>query len=141
VCKAFLLTLCGSMPLVQAAVRAEAAKPICATCHPRETAAFLSTSMSRSITTPEVTAPGRVAHELSDSVIGIDFPDRRMRHTLFEKGLTAAFPITYQIGSGKRGRSYAVELHKLFVGVSGIVVQGPRLGRVTGIRKSAASRL
>lgn len=66
--------------------------------------------MGQSLGVPNPLLPGRVRQESSGSDISIEIHDGRMIHRLSERGLTAEYPITYQIGSGVRGRSYAVDI-------------------------------
>ncbi len=88
---------------------AHAASP-CAACHSQETARFLSSAMGKSISAPEPLPPGRVVHDASGSVISIRTQNGRMIQNLAERGLTADYSIAYQIGSGAKGRTYAVEI-------------------------------
>src|SRR5579884_969545 len=87
-----------------------AAQVVCSRCHPNETALFLKSPMGRSLTRSEWVGPGRVEHEVSGSSITITEKKRQMIHTLTERGLTAEFPVAYQIGAGTKGRSYVVRI-------------------------------
>lgn len=66
--------------------------------------------MGRSIGAPEVLTPGRVAHQASHSVLSVEYRRGRMFQVLSEGGLTAEYPVAYQIGSGRKGRTYAVQI-------------------------------
>jgi predicted CXXCH cytochrome family protein len=66
--------------------------------------------MGRSIGAPETIAAGRVNHPASGSVLSAEYREGRMFHVLAERGLTAEYPVAYQIGSGTKGRTYAVHV-------------------------------
>ncbi len=66
--------------------------------------------MGRSIAPPDPLPPGRVVHGLSGSVITIDSDGAQMIHRISERGLTAEYPVAYQIGSGRKGRTFAVQI-------------------------------
>jgi hypothetical protein len=83
--------------------------PICANCHPKETAAFLNSRMGNSIAPPTPLDGGRVSRS-SRLAITISERDGRMVHSLTENGLTADYPIAYQIGVGKVGYTYIVRI-------------------------------
>jgi hypothetical protein len=89
---------------------ARGAAPACSACHPRETALFLSSPMGNSLAPAEPLPPGRIAHQPSGSVITIAEENGRMIHRLTERGVTAEYPIAYQIGRGIKGRTYAVRV-------------------------------
>jgi predicted CXXCH cytochrome family protein len=95
-------------------VCAQAAPPVCAGCHPRETARFLQSYMGNSIAPPQPEGDGRATHEASGGVITIEQRDGRMIHRLTEAGLTNEYPIDYQIGANLFGRSYIVRIGDYF---------------------------
>ena len=66
--------------------------------------------MGNSIDPPEPRPPAVVKHDLSGSVIDIEERNGRMIHRVTENGLTAEFPIDYQIGDGLAGFSYLVRM-------------------------------
>jgi hypothetical protein len=66
--------------------------------------------MGRSIGPPETIAAGRVTHQASQSVLSAEYRQGRMFHVLAERGLTAEYEVAYQIGSGTKGRTYAVQV-------------------------------
>ncbi len=66
--------------------------------------------MGKSLGPPTPLPAGRVQHERSGSVITIEQRDAGMVHRLAERGLTAEYPIAYQIGAGKLAHSYVVEV-------------------------------
>ena len=66
--------------------------------------------MGRSVGPPEAIASGRVTHQPSGSVMSVEYRAGRMFHILSERGLTAEYPVAYQIGSGIKGRTYAVQV-------------------------------
>jgi Tetratricopeptide repeat len=66
--------------------------------------------MGRSIGPPETIAAGRVTHQASQSVLSAEYRKGRMFHVLSERGLTAEYEVVYQIGSGTKGRTYAVQV-------------------------------
>ena len=84
--------------------------PICATCHAKETARFLQTGMGNSLSPPVLLAGGQILHGRSGSTIDVTVRNGRMFHRLSERGLTAEYPVAYQIGSGKAGRGYIVQV-------------------------------
>jgi predicted CXXCH cytochrome family protein len=66
--------------------------------------------MGRSIGTPEALPAGRIEHSLSGSVITSESYQGQMTHRIAERGITAEYPVAYQIGSGRRGRTFAVQI-------------------------------
>ena len=66
--------------------------------------------MGRSIGPPQVIATGKVTHSASGSNLSVEYRGRRMFHILSERGLTAEYPMALQIGSGNKGRTYAVKI-------------------------------
>jgi hypothetical protein len=65
--------------------------------------------MGNSIGPPVALPGGRITHELSGSVITVEQRDRQMIHLLVQR-LTAEYPIAYQIGAGRVGYSYIVQI-------------------------------
>jgi len=66
--------------------------------------------MGRSIGPPEPLPSAQITHEESQSTIAVEFKNGRMIHRLVERGLSAEYPIAYQIGSGRRGRTFAAQI-------------------------------
>jgi len=66
--------------------------------------------MGKSIGPPEAIDPGRVTHTVSGSVLSSETRNGRMFHVLSERGLTAEYAVAYQIGSGIKGRTFAVQV-------------------------------
>lgn len=64
--------------------------------------------MGKSVGPPDVLPDGRVTYERSGSVVTIEQRGAGMVHRLLERGLTAEYPIEYQVGAGKLARSYIV---------------------------------
>jgi predicted CXXCH cytochrome family protein len=85
------------------------AKPICGSCHPKETAAYSKSVMGNSLIPPQSLPPGRVTHQASDTVITTEQRNGNMIHSIAERGLTAEYPIKYQIGGGLMGRTFMIE--------------------------------
>jgi predicted CXXCH cytochrome family protein len=83
---------------------------VCASCHARETAAYLKSRMGHSIAPPEPLASGNFARKASKIEIAISQRDGRMIHSLTQNGLTAEYPVAYQIGAGKVGYTYIVRI-------------------------------
>jgi predicted CXXCH cytochrome family protein len=83
---------------------------VCAPCHARETAAFLKSRMGNSIAPPAPLGQGNVTRKASRIEISISDRDGRMIHSLTEGGLTAEYPVAYQIGAGKIGFTYIVRI-------------------------------
>ena len=90
--------------------RAADGAAVCAKCHPAETARFEASAMGRSIGKPEFIAPGRSTQETAGAVLSSGFVGGRMVHRLSERGVTAEYPVAYQIGNGTKARSYAVQI-------------------------------
>lgn len=86
------------------------AAPVCATCHPKETARYLETGMGNSLLPAAPIAGGQIFHKRSESRIDVSVRDGRMVQRLSEAGLTAEYPMAYQIGSGKAGRGYIAHI-------------------------------
>jgi hypothetical protein len=84
--------------------------PVCAKCHAKETAAYLKSPMGNSIAPPTPLAAGRVARKASKIEMSIEEREGRMIHSLTENGLSAEYPIAYQIGAGKVGYTYIVRI-------------------------------
>jgi predicted CXXCH cytochrome family protein len=82
----------------------------CAACHARETAAYLKSRMGHSIAPPEPLAGGTFSRKASRIEISISERDGRMIHSLTQNGLTADYPVAYQIGAGKVGYTYIVRI-------------------------------
>jgi Doubled CXXCH motif (Paired_CXXCH_1)/Tetratricopeptide repeat len=82
----------------------------CAACHAKETTEFLKSPMGNSLASPSPLAGGHVARENSGLEISISDREGRMIHSLSTKGLTAEFPVAYQIGAGKIGYTYMVRI-------------------------------
>lgn len=66
--------------------------------------------MGQSIVPPRALPPAHVTHELSQSVLTSDQRNGRMVHRLSERGLTAEYPVRYQIGGDFMGRTYIVRV-------------------------------
>src|SRR5262249_14363287 len=82
----------------------------CAVCHPGEAARFLASPMGRSIGPPQSIGTGTVTHSASGSALSVEYRDGRMFHLLSELGLKAEYQVAWQIGSGIKGRTYAVQI-------------------------------
>lgn len=94
-------------PLLLIALTAQAR---CATCHPREVAAFEQSSMGRSVSTDAPQPDGRVEHKLSHSTVTITHRGQQMVQRLDAGGLRAEYPVAYAVGAGKAGFSYLVRI-------------------------------
>ena len=66
--------------------------------------------MGKSFQPPENIGTGKVSHAPSGSAMSVEYRNGRMVHVLNERGLTAEYPVAYQIGSGIKGRTYAVQI-------------------------------
>jgi predicted CXXCH cytochrome family protein len=88
----------------------QAAAPDCATCHAEQSARFVATAMGKSLIAPENLSAAEITHERSRSVITIEYRNRHMVHALSESGLTAEYPIRYQVGGGLIGSSFLVQI-------------------------------
>src|SRR5689334_3945880 len=83
---------------------------ICASCHPKETAAYLKSPMSASVQQPSQLAASHIQHKPSGSEISITYRDGRMIHALTSNGLTAEYPVASEIGAGTVGHTYLVRI-------------------------------
>ena len=83
---------------------------VCATCHPKEAARYRQTGMGQSLIAPASLPAGRITHPTSDSVITTEQRNSQMFHSLSERGLTAEYPVRYQIGGALMGRTYMVQI-------------------------------
>lgn len=83
---------------------------VCAPCHAKETAAFLKSPMGNSLAPPSPLPGGHVARKNSGIEISISDREGRMIHSLSTNGLTAEYPVAYQIGAGKIGYTYMVRI-------------------------------
>ena len=86
------------------------AQPPCKSCHPAQAARFYASSMGRSLGVPEFLPAGRVEHPPSGSVVTSEWQQGRMTHRIMEGGITALYTVAYQIGSGRRGRTFAIQI-------------------------------
>ncbi|MGC2661579.1 MAG: cytochrome c3 family protein [Bryobacteraceae bacterium] len=82
----------------------------CATCHPKEAKRFLASPMGQSIGPTDDVGGGHVQQQSSGSDVWIEVRHGQMTHRLSERGLTAAYPVAYQVGYGVRGKSYLVNV-------------------------------
>jgi predicted CXXCH cytochrome family protein len=83
---------------------------LCVHCHPKATAAYLKSPMGNSIAPPTALPGGHVTRQSSGIEISIAQRDGHMIHSLSVNGLTAEYPIAYQIGAGKVGYTYLVRI-------------------------------
>src|ERR1035438_2263734 len=95
-------------PLLAAA--SDASVQVCAPCHAREAAQLLKSPMGSSLAPPSPLAGGHVARKNSGIEISISDREGRMIHSLSANGLTAEYPVAYQIGAGKIGYTYMVRI-------------------------------
>ncbi|MBV9225732.1 MAG: hypothetical protein JOY85_17000 [Acidobacteriaceae bacterium] len=89
---------------------AEVAKNACASCHPKESARWAASAMGQSMVSPAPLPSAHVVHELSQSMLRSEQHNGQMVHTLSEQGLTAEYPVRYQIGGDFMGRTYLVQV-------------------------------
>ena len=87
---------------------------VCAACHPKQTAAYLKSPMGNSLAPPTLLGSGHVQRPGSGVEISIAERDGRMFHSLSERGLTAEYPVAYQVGAGKIGYTYMVRTGDYF---------------------------
>jgi cytochrome c554/c'-like protein len=81
---------------------------VCKTCHPKETARFLEIPMAHSLEAPKLRPNSSTIHSPSGSIIELLDRGGVMYHQLSERGLVAAYPVKYQLGSGKGGHAYLI---------------------------------
>ncbi len=91
-------------------ISAQTVSPPCKTCHPLETVRFLASPMGRSLGPADVIPAGRATHAPSGSVLTADFRKGKLFHTLAERGVTAEYPVAFQLGRGVKARTYAVRI-------------------------------
>jgi predicted CXXCH cytochrome family protein len=82
----------------------------CAACHAKETATYLKSRMGNSIAPPAPIFGAAVARPARHLEISIGQRDGKMVHKMVENGLTAEYPVAYQIGAGKVGHTYLVRI-------------------------------
>jgi hypothetical protein len=85
-------------------------EPVCAGCHPHETARYAASPMGNSLGPPSPVPAGRVVHARSESSVAIESRPGEMVHRLSERGLSSAYDIAWQIGAGKLAHSYIVSI-------------------------------
>ena len=83
---------------------------VCAGCHPKETALYSKSPMGNSLGLPASVPAGRILHQRSESIITVE-PGAKMTHRLSVQGLTAEYPIHYQIGAGILAHSYITQVN------------------------------
>ena len=66
--------------------------------------------MGQSLIPPSPLPPAHVTHALSGSTITSEQRNDRMIHGISERGLTAEYPVRYQIGGDFMGRTYIVQM-------------------------------
>jgi len=82
--------------------------PLCIKCHRTETVRYLSTPMGSTLI-PQKYPDAVVKHEKSGSVISVTTRNGTMFHRLTAHGLTAEYPIRYQIGGGMEGKTFLIQ--------------------------------
>jgi predicted CXXCH cytochrome family protein len=88
--------------------------PVCINCHTKETEAYLKSPMGNSLASPTHLAGGHVDGKRPGVEMSVSERDGRMIHSLSENGLSAEYPIAYQIGAGKIGYTYMVRIRDYF---------------------------
>ena len=103
-----------TLPLLSAMVcfcaMGQAPTPDCAPCHQKESALFAATAMGKSLVPPESLLSGKINHENSRSAVTIGYRNGRMLHAISESGLTAEYPIQYQVGGKLMGSSFLIQI-------------------------------
>jgi len=89
---------------------ADIPKTTCVSCHSKESARWAASAIGPSIVSPALLQPAHVRHELSQSVLTRSEVNGQMVHGLSERGLTANYPIRYQIGGEFMGRTFMVQV-------------------------------
>ena len=84
--------------------------PDCASCHPKEAAAYRKSPMGNSIAPPTPLAGGRITRNSAGIEISIAEREGHMIHALSVSGLNSEFPVEYQVGAGKVGYTYLVRI-------------------------------
>src|SRR5207245_2659013 len=109
-------------------------------CHPKATATYLKSPMGNSIAPPSPLAGGRITRQPSGTEISIADRDGHMIHSLSVNGLTAEYPIAYQIGAGKVGYSYLVRIRDYLFESPASLVPPAWLGRLARLSKQVERR-
>lgn len=102
--------ICVASLLTGIASSAQNSNNVCASCHPKESARWAASIMGQSIVPPRALPPAHVTHDLSQSLLTSEQRDGWMVHGLSERGLTAEYPVRFQIGGDFMGRTYIVQV-------------------------------
>src|SRR5437773_3404728 len=109
ICSVFIFLLFHNLLFAQSPPPDDHTAPACIKCHRTETDRYLSTPMGSTLI-PQKYPDAVVTHDRSGSVISVTVRDGTMFHKLTRNGVTAEYPIQYQIGGGMEGRTFLVEL-------------------------------
>jgi predicted CXXCH cytochrome family protein len=109
ICSVCIFLLFRNLLLAQSPPPDDRTAPACIKCHRTETVRYLSTPMGSTLI-PQKYPDAVVKHERSGSVITVTVRDGTMFHKITRNGVTAEYPIQYQVGGGMEGRTFLVEL-------------------------------
>ncbi|HEV3276905.1 MAG TPA: multiheme c-type cytochrome [Terriglobia bacterium] len=82
----------------------------CASCHPKETAAYLATPMGRSSGPPTGAPSGKYFHAVSKTGFSIEVTNGRMVQRIERNGLRGEHEVAFAIGSGTHAFAYVVDI-------------------------------
>src|SRR5579862_3317420 len=100
---------CALAAMAVAAWPAWGAHP-CAECHAKEVAGYASTQMAHSLGRPGREPPANYFHEPSRTQFTIQASHGQMIQGMERGGVTSAYPVAYQIGSGTHAFAYVIQL-------------------------------
>ena len=109
ICSVCIFLLFRNLLLAQSPPPGDRTAPVCIKCHRSETVRYLSTPMGSTLI-PQKYPDAVVKHERSGSVITVTVRDGTMFHKLTRNGVTAEYPIRYQVGGGMEGRTFLVQM-------------------------------
>jgi hypothetical protein len=96
-------------------MRVLASPPVCASCHPKETAGFLKSGMARSLAPATNIPDGSFTHTPSSTRFTVRSTSDGIWQSLEHGNETEALTAAYAIGSGNHAIGYLVEIdHHLF---------------------------
>lgn len=86
------------------------AASVCQPCHPSQTEAYLRSPMGNAIGSAKPGHQTSFTHEKSKTRFSILNRDGQVRHQMERGGITADYPLSYQIGSGNHASGFLVRL-------------------------------
>ena len=83
---------------------------VCATCHPKEVAAYSETGMAHSLGSPGPVPDGTFAHGPSGTTFTIHSTSAGLEQSFTRGAVTGTYRASYAIGSGNHATGYLVEI-------------------------------